>query len=181
MNDIRNCKMFIKRRPVCANVGLEIIHWQYGNVNEDACRKNNRRNTMLAFLEKHCVNQRYDVINYYNSNEEFISFDGRTMYSRSVSFDFETLWPTCLLNSQSVWLVYFESSCTLHTKSSAITKMPKCFDEINAHIVTRQQARFEAVVIFMGYVRRALKKQIAESDNLRVIVHCIEQSLFDNL
>jgi len=76
--------------------------------------------------------------------------------------------------------VYFESSHTLYCYLGAVYKIPPGNDFLKTlpvHIVTRHQAQLEANAIFMGYVRRVLKKQIAKSDNLRVIMQCIESVL----
>ena len=86
-----------------------------------------------------------------------------------------------LLQARSLWSFYFESArllvCDSYNEIKDVPMDLAMLDVLNAHVVTRKQAQFEANAIFMGYVRRALKKQIATSDTIRVLIQCIEAVL----
>jgi len=152
--------MFVKRRTVYANAGFE-----------DDSRSRWINNNMFKpkrYWQEHIILAEHFHARYnQHSPNEIPSF----LFSH-------WRWLINEYNINSPWNIYFESARMLCTRNEIMMKIPtEYLSHLNVHIVTRQQARFEANAILMGYLRHVLKHQIASSDNTRVIVQCIEASL----
>jgi len=157
--------MFVKRQPIVVNL-----------VRPNPTQFNRSQSVLSDWFQS--------KFNVYKQSrlEEFVRKSVNCIYSKHwyKSTQYCMLYTSDNFNDFSMWNFYFESSQTLVTKYVCMTKFPLDVvksSNLNVHIITRRQANFEATAIFMGYVRHVLKKQIAKSDNLRVILHCIEQSL----
>jgi len=174
--------MFVKRRPHLVNHG---IWWERDALTErqQNLRPSNRWMNIIGynFRFKYYLNLYHGFVGYC-----FIRFDAVKLQIQYERVDFNNNNKVLYTDELEVyqewshWNVYFESSRILYTFFGWVSGVPldlPMLDQMNMHIVTRHQARFEATAIFMGYVRHVLKKHIATSDNLRVILQCIESCL----
>jgi len=169
--------MFVKRRPhaVNRNTHLTVVveGWRLLNPRD---KSHNDYQNSFERRSLHTIPKSFGRFMFkdYHPEYKLVSW---TCADRPSIRDCE---PARLCSLTSHWNIYFESAklCCLWTGTLAeMPLLPELMDIMNVHIVTRRQARLEATAIFMGYVRRALKKHIAKSDNLRVILQCIEQYL----
>ena len=172
--------MFVKRRPHLVNHSIWWKRkWMDCNFN---LKPSNQFVTVFGIdlIDRNHLkpNRRY------HHSTRFIHFDAA---NSQIHFEYDNaqddgiyMRDLEMFEEWSHWNVYFESSqmaCTFYGTLSKVPFNVPMLEQMNMHIVTRHQARLEAAAIFMGYVRHALKKQIATSDNTRVIVQCIESVL----